>query len=82
MKWVPLSQETGEAFYERQSAKPAHELLGVSESATDAELTRAYRRLVSKYHPDRLDPFLKAYSDRLMRLINAAYDKERRRRGH
>ena len=81
MKWVPLSQDSGEAFYERQRAMPAHELLGVSESATDAELKQAYRRLVAKYHPDRLDPFLKAYSDRLMRLINAAYDQERRRRG-
>lgn len=81
MKWVPLSQESGEAFYERQSAMPAHELLGVSESAPDVELTQAYRRLVAKYHPDRLDPFLRPYSDRLMRLINAAYDQERGRRG-
>ena len=81
MKWVPMSQESGEAFFERQSAMPAHELLGVSESATDADLTKAYRRLVAKYHPDRLDPFLKPYADRLMRLINAAYDQERRRRG-
>lgn len=81
MKWVPLSQESGEAFYARQSALPAHELLGISESATVAEVTQAYRRLVAKYHPDRLDPFLRPYSDRLMRLINAAYDQERRRRG-
>jgi len=81
MKWVPLSQESGAAFFERQSALPAHELLGISEAATDAELILAYRRLVAKYHPDRLDPFLKPYSDRLMRLINVAYDHERRRRG-
>jgi DnaJ-class molecular chaperone len=81
MKWVPLSQESGETFFQRQSSMPVHELFGVVESATDAELTRAYRRLVAKYHPDRLDPFLKPYSDRLMRLINAAYDQERRRRG-
>ena len=81
MKWVFLSQESGEAFYKRLCEMPAHELLGISESASDAELTHAYRRLVAKYHPDRLDVFLKPYTDRLMRLINAAYDQERRRRG-
>lgn len=81
MKWVPLSQGAGEAFFERLNAMSAHELLGVPESATNDELTRAYRRLVAKYHPDRLDPFLKPYSDRLMRLINSAYERERRRRG-
>ncbi len=81
MKWVPLSQESGETYYQRLSVLPAHELLGVPESATDVELTQAYRRLVSRYHPDRLDPFLRSYSDRFLRLINAAYDRERKRRG-
>ena len=81
MKWVPLSQESGESFFDRQRALPAHELLGVPETATEVEVTHAYRRLVARYHPDRLDPFLKPYADRLMRLINAAYDHERQRRG-
>ena len=32
----------------------AYRVLGVQQSASDAELTRAYRRLVSRNHPDKL----------------------------
>jgi DnaJ like chaperone protein len=32
----------------------AYELLGVAESASDADVKQAYRRMVSKLHPDRL----------------------------
>ena len=28
-------------------------VLGISENATDAEIKKAYRKLVLKYHPDR-----------------------------
>ncbi|MRI33692.1 co-chaperone DjlA [Endozoicomonas sp. OPT23] len=32
----------------------AYEVLGVSESASDAEVKRAYRKLMSQHHPDKL----------------------------
>ena len=32
--------------------KNPYEVLGVSENATDAEIKRAYRKLVLKYHPE------------------------------
>jgi len=32
----------------------AYKALGVSEDSTDAEIKRAYRKLISQYHPDKL----------------------------
>ncbi|WP_110685697.1 co-chaperone DjlA [Salinicola aestuarinus] len=37
-----------------QSLEDAYRVLGVSEEATDAELKRAYRKLMSENHPDKL----------------------------
>lgn len=81
MEWIPLSQESGESYLHRLQNQSVNELLGISENADSTELKLAYRRMVAKYHPDRLHPFLKPHSDRVMRLINAAYEQECKRRG-
>lgn len=36
------------------SLSQAYQLLGVSEQTTEAEIKKAYRKLMSKYHPDKL----------------------------
>ena len=38
----------------KRSLTKAYEIMGVSQSASDAEVKRAYRRLMSQHHPDKL----------------------------
>ena len=49
-----------------------YKVLGVDRSATDEEVTRAYRKLAKKYHPD-LNPGDESAAAK-MSEINAAYD--------
>jgi curved DNA-binding protein CbpA len=62
-----------------------YEELGVSPAAREAEIHRAYRRMVRLFHPDQyLDPEIKAIAGREMIRLNEMMrtltDPERRRR--
>jgi DnaJ-class molecular chaperone len=51
---------------------------GLDQDASDAEVDRAYRRLIAQYHPDRLEgaaPELRHQAEAKARELNAAYDR-------
>ena len=63
----------------------AYTALGMSADATDAELKKAYRKLMSEYHPDKLmgqgvpDDMIKAATERSQE-VQTAYDVIKRSR--
>jgi len=69
----------GHPVHEADSLKLAYEALGVSESASDKEVKRAYRKLMSQYHPDKLigeglpDDMVQAATERAQE-VQKAYD--------
>lgn len=61
--------------------KDPYEVLGVSETATDAEVKKAYLNLARKYHPDNYhDNPLADLAQEKMKEINAAYEEINKRR--
>ena len=57
-------------------------VLGVQPGATRDEITAAYKRKISEYHPDkttRLGPEIQVLAETRSKEINAAYDEAMRR---
>ena len=71
---------------ERLSAEQAYAVLGVSPHEADADVKRAYRRLMNQHHPDKL--VAKGLPEEMMRAatektqeIKAAYERVKEARG-
>ena len=64
------------------SENDPYEVLGISSSAADQEVTAAYRKLIKMNHPDNvamLDPKIRQLAEERSKAINAAHEKISRR---
>ena len=71
---------------ERRRTEQAYDVLGVPETASDDDIKKAYRRLMNRYHPDKLagrgtDPEALASAEARTREIRSAYESLKARRG-
>jgi DnaJ like chaperone protein len=81
-------QRSGQTYQQsaRDHIQDAYSVLGVSPQASDADVTKAYRRLMSQNHPDKLaakglPESMKTVAEEKTRQIRAAYDAIRETRG-
>jgi len=62
----------------------AYEILEVPKTATDAEIKKAYRTMVKKYNPDKLQDMDEAYrkgAEEKFRAVQEAYERIQKERG-
>jgi len=69
-----------------ENLQDAYGLLGIAPTVSDAEVKKAYRRLMSQYHPDKLvskglPPEMIQVANEKTQQIRAAYEKVRDARG-
>lgn len=72
-----------DADWFKSSRDNPYRVFGLDAEASDAEVEQAYRRLISQYHPDRLQgaaPELRQQAEAKARELNAAYDRIRQLR--
>lgn len=79
------SYSSGSSYGGTSRSKPdPYAVLGVSSSATDDEIKKAYRRLAMKYHPDKVESLgeeMKRNATEQFRTINEAYETVKTLRG-
>ena len=73
MKWRNIENTYVERLEELKRLTP-YELLEVDRSSSMVQIKKAYRKKISLYHPDRTDPFMKEYSEEVVKLLNIAIE--------
>ena len=75
-----------EQYQSQSKLDAAYKVLGIDKSASDDEVKKAHRRLMLKYHPDRLasqgltEEMIRMYTDKA-KDIQAAFDLIKKERG-
>ncbi len=67
-----------------QKADTAYKILEVDKSATNEEIKKAYRRMVKKYHPDKVitdDQAIKKGAEEKFKQVQSAYEQIQKERG-
>jgi DnaJ-domain-containing protein 1 len=80
----PAKEEPKAASAAAGTAPGWHEVLGVSAESTADQIREAYKHLISKYHPDKVDNLgqeLKDLAEHKTQEITAAYREGMRSRG-
>lgn len=76
--------DAGRAAPQRPSQVDPYAVLGITREVSDRDVKQAYRRLMSKHHPDKLGDVpdeLKRRAEERAREINAAYERVKAERG-
>ena len=70
-KQIPIKKK----WRKKSMSRDPYEVLGVSRTASEEEIKKAYRELARKYHPDNYvnNPLADLASER-MKEVNEAYD--------
>lgn len=82
--WNGTRQQGGRPGPARGSGPDPYAVLGVERSQDDASIRRAYRKLISQYHPDRLGDLpeeLRRRAERRATEINTAWEAVKAERG-
>lgn len=67
-----------------KSSESAYTILEITKSATDSEVKKAYREMVKKYHPDKLQHMDEAYrqgAEEKFKNVQEAYEAIQKERG-
>lgn len=78
------SEHNGPSSRQSSRNKDPYKVLGLTASATDTEIKKAYRRLAMKYHPDKVESMgeeMKKNAESQFREINEAYETIKAARG-
>lgn len=71
-------KRSGEADFNTRAAWDPYQILGIDRSASGTEIKQSYRKLASKYHPDKLEHLgdeFKELAERRFKEIQKAYEE-------